>query len=429
MNTSQPIILTNAIITDGYSWLIPDATIDIRDGRFVFVGPTRDYSGSTSGAINIQGRLVLPGLLNPHHHLYSALATGLAPVGPMTHFTQILANLWWRLDCVLDEETIYYSALSGLIQSVRYGVTTVFDHHASMRHMRGSLGLIEKAFQTVGIRGVLCYEISDRMGAAAVQEQIDENLQFWENHRNHPEIQGLLGLHANFTLGEPTMELLQDVKPPDMPIHIHCGEDQTDLRYCVTQGFAGPVDRLHRFGLLDQNSLLAHCIHLSATDYALISDLRPVVISNPESNANNRVGVMDLSQIDDYMLGTDGMTGNILGTLRSHYLLRQGEISDPLQMMFTRPAQLIQRFFPDCGRLAPGYRADLAITDYIPVTEITLGNLFYHLVFGVQGRPMFATLANGKMLYSDHTLQHLDEIRLSTQIRQAAQQLHRRYYE
>jgi cytosine/adenosine deaminase-related metal-dependent hydrolase len=88
------------------------------------------------------------------------LATGLSPIGPVNNFTQILENLWWHLDKTLDEESIYYSAIYGLMQSIRYGVTTVFDHHASMSSVSGSLSLIENAFRDVGLKGVLCYEIS-----------------------------------------------------------------------------------------------------------------------------------------------------------------------------------------------------------------------------------------------------------------------------
>ncbi|MBU1063921.1 amidohydrolase family protein, partial [bacterium] len=255
------------------------------------------------------------------------------------------------------------------------------------------------------------------------------NINFWNTHRQDPHIQGMLGLHANFTLGELSMAMIRDRKPEVLPIHIHCGEDKADYQYCVDYGYDGPVDRLNKFGLLSKDSFLAHCIHLSEKDYELIREIQPVVISNPESNANNNVGVMDILKIPKYVLGTDGMTGNILGTMRSHFLQGNGKIDNPLDIQFRWPAELIQRFFPDAGALKVGKRADLAITNYIPVTDINLDNLFYHLIFGVQGQPMYMTIADGIILYKDGAMQTIDEQEIIQNVKNAVRKLHKNYYE
>ncbi|MBN2780445.1 MAG: amidohydrolase family protein [Candidatus Marinimicrobia bacterium] len=425
---AQHFILINGVITDGLSFVLENGALEIRSGKIVRIGTSADFSGEKTKKIDLGGRLVLPGLVNPHHHLYSALATGLAPTGPTGDFQQILENLWWHLDKSLDEESIYYSAMQGLMQSVRYGVTTVVDHHASMSAVGGSLNIIKKAYETVGIKGLLCYEISDRMGEAALQSQIDENIKFWTDTRDNDRIQGLLGLHANFTLGEKSMEKIAKQKPTDLPVHIHCGEDAADLRYCRDLGYEGPVHRLKAFGLLSKDSLLAHCIHLSEADHRLLKESRAWVISNPESNANNRVGVMDLNKIPKYLLGTDGMTGNILGTMRSHFLLRNGKVDHAPEILFAYPAEMLRRCFPESGTLREGGSADLAVCNYRPVTPVSPENLFYHLMFGVQGKEMFMTLAEGKILFSENTFHTLDEVRINREIRSAVKRLYGRYH-
>ncbi|MBN2602405.1 MAG: amidohydrolase family protein [Candidatus Marinimicrobia bacterium] len=422
-------MLSNAVITDGFSFLMQNGTIEIENNRITKIGKSDEFRNSDVETIDLQGRLVLPGLLNPHHHLYSALATGLAPIGPTSNFNLILENLWWHLDQTLDAESIFYSAIHGLIQSVKYGVTTIFDHHASMNAVRGSLEIIKKAFKEIGVKGLLCYEISDRMGADSVENQLNENINFWEQHHDNRQIQGMLGLHANFTLSEKTLALIRTAKPADMPIHIHCGEDRADYQYCIDYGYAGPVHRLSEFGLLTKDSFLVHCIHLSEKDYELIQEIQPTVISNPESNANNNVGAMDIMKIQKYVLGTDGMTGNILGTMRTHFLQRNGKIDNPLDVQFHWPAELTKRFFPDAGALKVGKRADLAITNYIPVTEINLENLFYHLIFGVQGQAMYMTIADGIILYKNNELQTIDEQEVIKNVKDAVRKLHKKYYE
>jgi putative selenium metabolism protein SsnA len=422
-------ILTNATITDGFSFLIENGAIEIKNGIIKQIGKTDELKSKNMEFFDLQGRLVLPGLLNSHHHLYSALATGISPIGETDNFTKFLENLWWHLDISLDEESIYYSALYGLVKSVKYGVTTIFDHHASMNYISGSLQLIEKAFKEIGVKGLLCYEISDRMGEKAVHRQLDENIAFWENHVDDKYVHGLLGLHANFTLSNNTLSLIKSKKPTKLPIHIHCGEDKADMQYCIDNGYEGPVHRLHEYGLLSPNSLLAHCIHLSPKDYDIIREIQPIIISNPESNANNNVGEMNLSKIEKYCLGTDGMTGNILGTMRSHFLRQNGEISQPLGILFQYPGNILKRFFPDSGALEIGKTADLAVTDYIPVTGINLDNLFYHLIFGVEGQKMYMTISDGKILCKDGRMQTIDEEEIIAKVKQAAQKLHKKYYE
>jgi len=422
-------VIGNGIVTDGFSFLINDGAISIEDGIIKQIGKTNDLKKGNIDYINLEGRLVLPGLLNPHNHLYSALATGLAPRGKMNNFQQILNNLWWHLDKKLDKESIYYSAIYGLIDSVKYGVTTVFDHHASMNFVSGSLAIIEKAFREIGLKGLLCFEISDRMGENNIHSQLDENISFWKDHKNNKYIQGALGLHANFTLSENTLSLISQEKPSELPIHIHCGEVIDDLQYCIENSYDGPVHRLYEHGLLSENSLLAHCIHLSETDYKLLDKIKPIIISNPESNANNNVGKMDTEKIKKYLLGTDGMTGNILGTMRSHFLRRNGNINNPLEILFKSPANIVNKYFSNSGKLAIGNSADIAVTDYKPVTEIDLDNLFYHIIFGVEGQKMFMTIADGNILYQNGKMKTIDENAILEKIRIAANNLHRKFNE
>ena len=424
---SDHYILSNGVVTDGITFLYENCDIEIKGKKIIRIGKSLKAEQQIQ-KIDLGGRLVLPGLLNPHHHLYSALATGLAPIGPTNNFQQILDNLWWHLDRSLDEESIYYSAMNGLMQSVRYGVTTVIDHHASMNAIGGSLNIIKKAFNEVGLKGVLCYEISDRMGEASLQEQIDENVDFWTANQANERIQGLMGLHANFTLSEKSMELIAKEKFDALPIHIHCGEDIADFQYCRDLGYEGPVHRLNEFGLLTRDALLAHCIHLSKKDHELLSEIQPHIISNPESNANNNVGQMDMQQIKKYVLGTDGMTGNILGTMRSHFLQRHGDIPNPLKVLFRYPAEMMNAYFPNSGTLKVNGTADIAISNYRPVTPISMDNLFYHLMFGVQGKEMHMTISEGKIVFSDNTIHSVDEDLMNKEIAAAVKKLHETYY-
>jgi len=89
--------------------------------------------------IDAEGRVIMPGMINSHTHIYSAYARGMSVSGPTTNFPEILENMWWALDRRLTMEDNTLSAYLTYIESIRNGVTTLFDHHASPHAAKGSL--------------------------------------------------------------------------------------------------------------------------------------------------------------------------------------------------------------------------------------------------------------------------------------------------
>ncbi len=427
------LLLGPGWVTNGTDVFVEHGGLLIENGRIVAVGRFEDLRDPHADWIPTHHRLILPGFLVAHHHLYSALAAGISPLGPTPNFRKILENLWWPLDRALDEETVYASALHGLMDGLRHGVTTVFDHHASMGFIRGSLQQVARAFQETGVRGLLAFEVSDRAGPETLALQIQENLEFWQQHLGHPLLRGIFGLHANFTLSEETLETVHNALPDTLGIHIHCGEDREDLDYVLRLGYGGLVDRLHRFGLLKAPSLLAHCIHLTERDYDLLNHLETaLVVSNPESNANNQVGRMNRRRIRRYLLGTDGMSSDMVATLRSHYLLGHGKDEDFEELhhtLFEHRYAVQQIFFPDqAPPFHPGSRADVAVLEYRPVTPLRPDNLIGHLIFGARTARAYLTLVGGQVRYLEGKFPHLDETQAYERIRAAARKLWERYY-
>jgi cytosine/adenosine deaminase-related metal-dependent hydrolase len=428
-------LLQNCIIADSKNFY-GSGEILVSNDKIEAIGRPGELSAELDTGLlkhDLDGRIILPGFVNPHTHLYSSLSPGLSPKAPTASFTDILSNLWWPLDSFHDEETVYYSAVSGIIDAVKHGVTCIFDHHASMNYVKGSLDVIEKAFNLAGIKGVLCFETSNRPSNVPVSAHLDENLNFIKSHQSNARIKGMLGLHANLTISGSILAQASELKSGSdfkVPIHIHCGEDKSDLDFCREAGFQGPVDRLNRYGLITPDSILAHCIHLSERDFEILHEISPFVISNPESNANNRVGKMNRTYISNYLLGTDGMSFDMVASLRSHYLLGKGINEDfrGLHDSFIKnPVSLLDTYFPSTGTIAPGMDADFAVLDYIPNTEITAENLIGHLIFGSRGGKVFMTIAGGNILYKNGEITFTFEKSIKNQIKSAAEKLHRRY--
>src|SRR5579859_6054264 len=150
---------------------------DLRIEKGVITAKARKLKANAGEkTLDLSGRFVMPGMVCGHTHLYSALARGMpAPKKTPRNFYEILKYIWWRLDRALDDEAVYYSTLVDLLDAARCGTTALIDHHASPNFIRGSLGVMGEAFGKVGLRGVLCYEVTDRNGKHGAKLGLEEN--------------------------------------------------------------------------------------------------------------------------------------------------------------------------------------------------------------------------------------------------------------
>ncbi|MDQ7054464.1 MAG: amidohydrolase family protein [candidate division KSB1 bacterium] len=331
------------------------------------------------------GRLLLPGLVNVHMHFYSTFARGLALPKSPKNFAEILQILWWKLDASLDLEAVYYSALLPAIAAVKLGVTAFIDHHASANAVDGSLDRIEDALAQVGLRGVLCYETSDRHGKENARAGLRENERYIRKCRqvkaenpDHP-FGGMVGLHASFTLDDDTLEQAAALsRTLERGCHIHVLEDPVDDRETRDKYGAGVVDRLQRFGILQEASIAAHCIHLSEAEKDLLAQTGVMVAHNPQSNMNNAVGRTDIFGLLQrgllLGLGTDGMSPGMAGDVRTALWLHKHDLRDPnagwnevqAMLLQNNPEIYLRASGQKVGHVAPGYLADLILVDCFP---------------------------------------------------------------
>jgi len=437
-------ILTAGTVVTGFRdpEVVADGAVAWRGERVLEVGNPTELVAAHPDAriVSAEGGLVLPGLVNLHHHFYSSLARGLDPGRRLTDFGEILDGLWWRLDRALDPATVRLSAELALADCVRWGATTVFDHHASPSVIGGSLELIADAVRHAGLSAVLCYEISDRNGHDEAVEGLDENLAFFAAHANDPRVRGMLGFHASFTVDDGTLEAAARRRVDGMGCHIHVAEDPLDVRVSKLVYDAAPLQRLDRHGLLDDHTLAVHCIHLGGDDRELLAERGAVVVHNPESNANNGVGRLDVpaAAADGCRigLGTDGMSSAMLGALRAAFLGLRGGQRDPragftvVPEMLAVNAETAGRLLgePLLGRLVPGAPADLCVLDYAPPTPVSPTNVFAHLVYSGAVSPVRHTVARGRFVLEDHRFTRVDPTAIVDEARKATPALWDRFH-
>jgi cytosine/adenosine deaminase-related metal-dependent hydrolase len=398
--------------------------LQIADGRISAIRPKnfQDFlnhpENAPANSFNAGGRVVTLPLVNFHDHLYSRLAKGLAIQGPMGNFQEILENLWWKLDRVLDLDMIEACAHMGAMESLRLGVTTIFDHHASPDAARQSLAALAGVFRQYGLRGVFCFETSDRNGALPAQQGLEENQRFLKTHTDN-DFKAMLGLHASFTLADETLQKAAEmIEKFNAGIHIHLCEDKLDTEKSRELYRCSPVERLTRFHLLNPKSLLSHGIHLEEKDYAAISQAGSAIVYNPDSNLNNNVGLPKFSRVPSsipILTGTDGMHANVARSMKQLFLLyrHQGNDFDAafqwIQQIYFGQLEFVRRYFPGFPSLQVGDRADLVAWDYVPPTPFSKDNFWGHYIYGILERPVHSVVQAGRFLMKNHRLQIAEE--------------------
>ena len=397
------------------------------------VGEEAELVAAHPGAeyIDAHGGVIMPGLVNCHTHIYSGLARGLAITGCNPHnFLENLEQQWWKIDRNLTLDGTRACAFATILESLRNGVTTIFDHHASFCEIPGSLFAIRDVAAECGIRACLCYETSDRDGEEKLAQAIAENAEFarWAataREAGDHMIAAMFGGHATFTLSDETMDLMSEANDGLTGFHIHVCEGMNDVWDSrENRGGIPPVERLLQHGLLGPDTMLGHCIHVTPAEMDIIRETGTHVVNNPESNMGNAVGCAPVLEFFrrgiDVCMGTDAYTHDMLESLKTFLCIQRHNAAMPnvgwgeaMQMLFQDNARMASRYFGrEVGVLAPGAAADVVVMDYPTFTPLSADNIDGHILFGMEGRSCRTTIVNGQVLYLDREFTTIDEQRI-----------------
>jgi len=444
------MLITNAnIITyESPNRILENYAIYIQGDHIKEIGTTKSLIEKYPKvkAINANGQYVMPGGICAHTHFYGAFARGMAiPGAAPKDFPEILQKLWWPLDRSLDAEAVRYSALVSLVDAIKHGTTTLIDHHASPNAIDGSLDQIADAVDKCGLRGVLCYEVTDRDGLEKANDGINENVRFLKRLATnpHPRLAGTFGLHASLTLSGITLQACRANVPDGIGFHIHVAEHESDEYDSLKKSEMRVIDRLQKHGILGSNTITAHGVHLDVREMEILKETGTWLSHQPRSNMNNAVGV---AQVESMMrlgikvcLGNDGFTNSMWDEWKATYLLHKIENRDPRrmggydvqQMAIYNNAELASMFFPSqpIGKIIPNAVADLIFVDYKPFTPMTSENLPWHIIFGFQQSMVTTTIVAGKVLMKDRKLQTLNEEEIASRAKEIAPRIWKKYQE
>ncbi|MFZ4827014.1 MAG: putative aminohydrolase SsnA [Phototrophicaceae bacterium] len=421
------MLITNAtLLTWGENnRILENQAVYFQDGLIHDLGETVALQAKYPEAhtLDAKGQLLMPGNICAHTHFYGSYARGMAIPGEAPKdFPQILQRLWWLLDKSLDRDAVRASALVCVLDAIKHGTTALIDHHASPNFIEGSLDVIGEVVAQAGLRGVLCYEVTDRDGIEKAEAGIAENVRFIQSNTN-PLLAGTFGLHASLTLGDETLQKCVNAIPNGVGFHIHVAEHEADQEDSLHKYGKRVVNRLADWGVLGGRSIAAHCIHIDETERDLLTSSGTWVTHQPRSNMNNGVGALDWDQMLNHevrlALGNDGFSNNMFAEWKTAYLLhkvvnrdpREANGADVIRVATSGNARLLETYFPSqrFGEISIGAVADCILVDYKPFTPITGGNAAWHVLFGFESSMVTSTIVRGQVLMHDRQLLTIDE--------------------
>jgi len=435
------LLIKNGLIVtmDKDRRIIPDGSIAVENGRVVEIGRNIKLKEKPEETIDVKGKIIMPGLICSHTHLYGMLLRG-APlkIEPPTDFSQILQRVWWPMDEAMTREDAYASALISCLEFIRTGTTFFADTFSGPNAMTGVLDRIAAAVEQAGIRGLISFEATERRTHAEGARGVRENERFIKKIKKarSTKVRGMFSIHASFTVSDELLSYVRELASRyKVPATIHTSEGSADVYHNYERFGKRTVERLRDVGLLAADIVLAHCVHVNDDELAMIKKSGAKVAHNPMSNMLNAVGIAPVVKMlamgISVGLGNDGYVFDGFENIRAAFLLHKVALRDPrvispvevLEMATIRGAELYG-VENELGSLEPGKLADIIILN--PSTAPTLvrpESVLGHLVNTVSGRDVETVIVGGRVVMRDCRILTLDEHETVKVARKSAEKL------
>jgi putative selenium metabolism protein SsnA len=434
------VLIKNALIVtmDKNCTVIPKGSIGIEDGRISFVSKGNPR-GSADEIIDAQGKIVMPGLICSHTHLYGILLRGaVLKIEPPTDFAQILQRVWWPMDEAMNKEDAYASALAASLELAKTGTTMFADTFSGPNAISGVLDRIGSAVEKIGIRGILAFESTERNSSSEGAKGMKENIRFIKKVRKTRSqlLFGMISIHASFTVSDELLQYGREVATRyRVPLTIHTSEGLVDVYHNYIKYGKRTVERLNDLGVLKEDVVLAHCVHLNRDELCILQRTGAKVAHNPMSNMLNAVGVAPVPEMlamnIDVGLGNDGYIFDGFENIRAAFLIHKVASRDPriitarevLEMATIKGAELYG-LADRLGSIEKGKLADLIIIDTARApTPVNANTVLGHLVNTFSGSDVETVIVGGRVIVRERKLQLVDEEYVSSVCRRAAAKL------
>ncbi len=354
------------------------------------------------------GKILMPGLINTHTHIAMSGMRGLADDMDLSKFLETT----FKLDANRSDEDIYDSSLLGMLESVRFGTTSILDLYYSE-------DIIAKAAKKVGIRAMLAWAVLDKEFTTQKGVPLENAKSFITKFGSDKLVEPTLGLQGVYVCSDETMLGAMDIaRKLDKPITMHLCETLAEVDNFKAKSKEGPIAHLNSIGFLDPLLIAAHLVQVNNDDALLLGSCGVKASHNPISNMKLGSGraspVMDFHKMGmTVSLGTDSVASNnnldMFQVMKCAALLQKSAYGDAsiltaqqaLDFATLGGARALGKE-KDLGSVEEGKLADLILIDPFPAgMPLRRDTLVSNVVYSLEGMNTDTTIINGEIVMAD----------------------------
>ena len=380
-----------------------------KDYRAPFSDKTADK------VISGKDRLLMPGLVNAHTHIYMNFMRG---CGDDLAFDDWLFKRIYPIEDKMTDEDVKWGTRLGLLEMIESGTTSFIDMNLNMLPCG-------EAIEEAGLRGIISRGIvgsgPDDEGAI---RRIKETMEAREKYLENDLIEVCMGPHASYSCDEKLQQYVAELAMEyNMKVHIHLSESRKEVSDIKKKYGVTPIALAERAGLFNNRSIAAHCVHVTKEDMDILKRNQVTVATNPVSNMKLGNGFAPLPRFMEWginvALGTDGAasnnTLNMFHELSVLTLIHKGvtqkaqciSAKEGLYMMTMAGAKAMGKEY-EIGSVETGKKADLILLDTSRTSFIPRNDYIASLAYSCNGSEVMTVIVNGKILMEDREVKTLD---------------------
>ncbi len=408
---------------------VRETSVCVSGGEIFAVGEVpADFRADT--VVEGKGKLLIPGLVNAHTHVYMTMFRGCADD---LSFTDWLFGHIDPLESKMTREDCYWATLLGYLEMISTGTTACLDMYVFTETALRAAE--ESGFRTALSRGLTGGAGDPEGGKRRIREALEE-MEDWKGSTDR--IRFFLGPHAPYTCDPDYLREIADLaEERKLPLHLHLSESVSEQEGIREKYGCTPAEYFDRAGILRPGTVAAHCVYVNESDMRLLAERGVTAVTNPASNlklGNGAAPVPDLLRAGvNVALGTDGAASNnalnLFRELNLVTLLHKGLRGDPTELPASQGLRMATENgaralgWEKLGRIEAGWTADLAVLDLDRVNLRPWNDILSSLAYAANGSEVESVMVEGKFLMKDREFLTIDRERVQFEVDRTCKRL------
>ncbi len=426
------------LVTSGSDEPLSGYSVRVLQGRIAGLGPAGEMRAAhrQDQVFEAPGRILAPGFVNAHTHMYGVLAHGIPMTDAPTDFWSFLEDFWWpRVEDALDVEMITAATRWACGEMMLSGTTTFYDITEAPFALPGILKAQAEVVEDMGMRGILSFEATERAGADIARLGLEENVAaVVATSGGSALVDAMMCFHTTFTCSPAYVtEAFELAAELGVLTHCHVNEGVHEPRWALEHLGKRTLEHYRDLGVTSERMLASQVVQLSEVERRVLAEDGVRCVHMPLSNCEVGGGIAPIPELLDagvtMGLGSDGYVNDFYEVMRGAFMMHKGRMCDPTVMdahtvfdLATRGgAAALDR--SDLGFIGVGARADLQLVEAGFPTAVTPANLVDQLVLWRNGSHVTDVMVEGRWTVTDGKLTTADIEDLAAETTRQARRL------